>query len=134
MLQRLMFPNRALGIKLFQDQLPDIIETLDPASSGFVTYLHFLSYAALHLQTDGDNDEYQSRELQQAYNLFTANTAGPITLAHLRRIARLLKEDVSEQVLKDMLVEANGESREGWRKGVKIEEFEGVMRRAGVFG
>lgn len=108
---------------------------MDPADTGFITYPHFLSYAAIHLHNhDDDDEEDQSQELQEAYNLFTANTKGPITLAHLRRIARLLKEDVNEQVLKDMLVEANGEGKDGWRKGVGIEEFEGVMRRAGVFG
>jgi Ca2+-binding EF-hand superfamily protein len=72
--------------------------------------------------------------VQEAYNLFTDNRAGPITLAHLRRIARLLKEDTSDDVLRDMLVEANGEGKEGWRRGVGVDAFEEVMKRAGVFG
>jgi len=52
----------------------------------------------------------------------------------LRRVAKLLKEDISDEVLKDMLVKANGEGRDGWKRGVGLEEFEGVMRKAGVFG
>ena len=55
-----------------------------------------------------------------------------ITLAHLRRVAKELREDVDERVLRDMIVEANG--GQGISNGVGMEEFEGVMRRAGVFG
>ena len=46
----------------------------------------------------------------------------------LKRVARELKEDLDDSVLRDMLREANGGGR-----GVSIEDFEGVMRRAGVF-
>jgi Ca2+-binding EF-hand superfamily protein len=127
-------PHRALGVTVTKRQLPDILDTLDPAESGFVTYSPFLSYAALNLHHNDDEDEDHSEEVQDAYNLFTNNTSGPISLAHLRRVARLLKEEVSDDVLKDMLVEANGETRDGWKRGVGVEDFEGVMKRAGVFG
>jgi Ca2+-binding EF-hand superfamily protein len=114
-------------------ELPDVLDTLDPADSGFVTYNPFLSYVALNLHHNDDESEDHSEEVQDAYNLFTNNTTGPISLPHLRRIARLLKEEVSDDALKDMLVEANGEPREGWKRGVDIEDFESVMKRAGVF-
>ncbi len=52
-------------------------------------------------------------------------------MAHLRRIARDLKEEVPEQTLKDMILEANGGG--GVNRGVGMQDFEGVMRRAGVF-
>jgi hypothetical protein len=49
-------------------------------------------------------------------------------------VARELKEDVGDDVLMDMIVEANGEvGRDGWRRGVDVREFEEVLRRAGVF-
>lgn len=43
----------------------------------------------------------------------------------------MLKEDVDENVLRDMILEANGGAGVG--KGVEKEEFEGVMRRANVW-
>jgi Ca2+-binding EF-hand superfamily protein len=131
-----VFKNRALGVTVRKADLPEILETIDPADTGYITYSPFLSLAAIHLHhnEDDDDDEDQSEEVQEAYNLFTDNRSGPITLVHLRRIAKLLKEDISDEVLKDMLVEANGEGRDGWRRGVGIEDFETVMRRAGVFG
>ena len=54
-----------------------------------------------------------------------------ITLSTLKRVARALKEEVDEDVLRDMILEANGGAGVG--RGVDKEEFEGVMRRAGVW-
>jgi hypothetical protein len=47
---------------------------------------------------------------------------------------KMLKENVSDDVLKYVLTEANGEGVEGWCNGVSIEYFEGVVRKAVVFG
>lgn len=63
--------------------------------------------------------------------MFTNGAEGPITLAHLRRVAAVLKEEVDEDVLKDMILEANGGA--GVARGVREEEFDGVMRSAGVW-
>lgn len=54
-----------------------------------------------------------------------------ITLANLRRVATLLKEDVDDALLRDMILEANGGAGVG--KGVRRDEFEKVMRRAGAW-
>jgi hydroxyacylglutathione hydrolase len=43
----------------------------------------------------------------------------------------VLKEEVDEDVLKDMILEANGGA--GVARGVREEEFDGVMRSAGVW-
>lgn len=65
-----------------------------------------------------------------AYRLFTKGQEGPITIAHLRRVARELKEDVSDEMLRNMILEANGGA--SLSRGVGVEDFEGVMVRAGV--
>jgi Ca2+-binding EF-hand superfamily protein len=66
-----------------------------------------------------------------AYRLFTKGSEGPITIAHLSRVARELKEDVSDEMLRNMILEANGGA--GLSRGVEVEDFERVMFRAGVF-
>ena len=66
----------------------------------------------------------------KAFGLFTRGEEREIGLGDLRRVAKDLREDVPESVLRDMLREATG----GGTGGVGLEEFEGVMRRAGVFG
>lgn len=54
-----------------------------------------------------------------------------ITLGDLKRVAAVLKEDVGDDVLRDMILEANAGA--GVQAGVAKEEFEDVMRRAGVW-
>jgi hypothetical protein len=49
----------------------------------------------------------------------------------LKRVAATLKEDVNDDLLRDMILEANGGS--GVREGVSREEFAEVMKRAGVW-
>ncbi|PVH99436.1 EF-hand superfamily Ca2+-modulated protein [Periconia macrospinosa] len=140
-------PNRA--------ELPEILSTIDPLNTGVVEFIPFISYAAIAIHSkdssspSASDDEYDddgegagqyresnAQEVQAAFRLFTHGGAGPITLAHLRRVAKELKEDVPDSVLRDMILEANGGVK-GKGKGkdvgsVGIEEFESVMKRAGI--
>lgn len=127
-----------------KSDIPSILATIDPLDTGFVQFVPFLSYAAIamHTKEDGDeedeDEEYQAEsnveELSAAYRLFTHGGAGPITLAHLRRVAKELREDVPDDVLKDMILEANGGVKGRGRDvgGVTLEEFESIMKRAGL--
>jgi Ca2+-binding EF-hand superfamily protein len=89
-------------------------------------------------EDEDDDEEFQAEsnaeEVGAAYRLFTHGGTGPITIAHLRRVAKELREDVPDDVLKDMILEANGGVKGKGRDigGVSLEEFEDVMRRAGL--
>ena len=95
--------------------------------------------AALKLQNMGEGE--RDEEVEEGFRLFLGvgkdGTGGVreqrITLGMLRRVARELKleGEVGEEVMRDMILEANGGA--GVERGVKLGEFEGVMRRAGVF-
>lgn len=98
-----------------------------------MSYAHFVAVAALKFNSR--SEESQDQEVEDAFQLFLAHGSGGqgerITMETLRRVAKVLKEDVSEEVMRGMLLEANGGGGVG--KGVGRGEFEGVMRRAGVF-
>lgn len=134
-----------------RSELPSILSTIDPLNTGFVPFEPFLGYAAIAIHSkdndeedddDEENGAYGEREdgygrneeeVRSAYKLFTHGTPGPITLAHLRRVAKELREEVPDELLKDMIREANGASRSKANPGgVSLEEFEGIMKRAGV--
>ncbi|KAJ4355594.1 uncharacterized protein N0V89_003614 [Didymosphaeria variabile] len=132
-----------------KSELPEILSTIDPLETGFVPFIPFLSYAAIAIHTkddseeedngdedDDDNyhDENDQEQVNAAFKLFTHGGPGPITLAHLRRVAKELKEDVPDDVLKDMIREANGGVKGKGKDtgGVGVEDFESVLRRAGV--
>jgi Ca2+-binding EF-hand superfamily protein len=131
-------------------ELPSILSTIDPINTGFVEFVPFLAYAAIAIHTkdddaadddeDEDDEQYHQEsdieEVKAAFTLFTHGGPGPITLAHLRRVAKELKEDVPDDVLRDMIREANGGVKgQGKAKdvgAVGLEEFESVMKRAGL--
>lgn len=112
-------------------ELAEFTSILDPDGDGFATYEPFFAICALKFHAQDRDGAAHDAEVDEAFRLFTNNQDGPITLAHLRRVAAVLKEEVDEEVLKDMILEANGGA--GVVRGVKVDEFDDVMRRAGVW-
>ncbi|KAF5126002.1 Caltractin [Metarhizium anisopliae] len=123
----------ALGVPPSPSELAEFVSILDPEEEGYATYEPFFAICALkfHARDEDDSDAAHRAQVDEAYRLFTNGTEGPITLAHLRRVAAVLKEEVDEEVLKDMILEANGGA--GVARGVREDEFDGVMRSAGVW-
>ncbi|KZZ96515.1 calmodulin [Moelleriella libera RCEF 2490] len=129
----------ALGVPASsQAELQEFTDILDPDGDGFATYEPFFAICALKFHASRDSgagskagSEAHRAQVDEAYGLFTNGQPGPITLAHLRRVAAVLKEDVDDEVLKDMILEANGGA--GVARGVLVDEFDGVMRAAGVW-
>ncbi|KAI9898311.1 hypothetical protein N3K66_006671 [Trichothecium roseum] len=129
----------ALGIPpTDRAELHEFLSILDPEDDGYATYEPFFAICALKFHSRDDSS--RDAELAEAFRLFTngagsgsgeGGDGGPITLAHLRRVAAVLKEDVDEEVLKDMILEANGGA--GVARGVRLDEFDQVMRSAGVW-
>jgi Ca2+-binding EF-hand superfamily protein len=111
-------------------ELRELVETVDPDETGWVDYERFIAVAALKLHARHDDPEAQNEEIKKAYALFTKGQERDITINDLRRVAKELREDVPDDILKDMIREATG----GGLGVVSMEEFEGVMTRAGVFG
>lgn len=111
-------------------ELPTILSAIDPTNTGYAPYAPFLTAAAAKLHSRGDED-LPDEEVDAAFQLFTRGSSGPITLNHLRRIARELKEEVGDDLLRDMILEANG--GDGVHAGVSVDQFRDVLSRAGVF-
>ena len=120
----------ALSLPTSGPELAELTDAADPEGEGYIPYENFVAIAALklHAKDDEEGDEERREEVEKAFRLFTGGQGDVITMAMLKRVARELKEDLDDSVLRDMLREANGGGR-----GVSIEDFEGVMRRAGVF-
>jgi hydroxyacylglutathione hydrolase len=123
--------NSALGIPPTPSELKEFISILDPDDEGYALYPSFLAICALKILAKKDDSGARDEEVEQAYMLFTNGTKGPITMGMLKRVAAVLKEDVSDDLLRDMILEANGGA--GIGQGVGREEFAEVMRRAGVW-
>ncbi|RYP58431.1 hypothetical protein DL770_010432 [Monosporascus sp. CRB-9-2] len=132
----------ALGIPPTKSELQEFVSILDPDEEGFACYEPFVAICALKLHAKEDEDEEDEgethrREVDEAFRLFTGGGSGgegeadQLTLAHLKRVAMTLKQDVDEALLRDMILEANGGAGVG--RGVSRAEFDEVMRRAGAW-
>ncbi|KAI1847195.1 hypothetical protein JX265_011870 [Neoarthrinium moseri] len=126
----------ALNLGPTKPELKEFVSILDPDDEGYATYEPFLAICALklHQRDDDATDEAHAAEVDEAFRLFTGGAEGTdttLTLAHLKRVALTLKQDVDEALLKDMILEANGGAGVG--KGVGRQDFEQVMRRAGAW-
>jgi len=121
----------ALGFPPTSAELKDFISILDPEDEGVAYFAHFVAICALKMHASKHDTEMRDREVEEAFHLFTNGTDGPISLRDLRRVAKALGEEVSEELLRNMILEANGGA--GVSRGVGREDFEEVMRRAGVW-
>ncbi|KAH7632976.1 hypothetical protein B0T09DRAFT_406536 [Sordaria sp. MPI-SDFR-AT-0083] len=149
----------ALGIPpKTNHELREFTSILDPEDEGFATYPSFLAICAIKLSSRDRTSEAHMREVDEAFALFVGRSVEEIEqiynddhdneeeeeypeeqqekpviiLAHLKRVAAVLKEEnVTDELLRDMILEANGGAGVG--RGVRREEFDGVMRRAGVW-
>ncbi|KAI4170594.1 MAG: hypothetical protein LQ343_004826 [Gyalolechia ehrenbergii] len=133
----------ALGIPpLSKRDLTSLLDAADPDDTGSIEYTAFFGVAALKFSSRDEGDK--QAEIDEAFALFLGEGNGlrggggaggtgneeVITIKTLKKVAEVLKEDVDEKVLRDMILEANG--GRGVRQGVGKEEFGEVMRRAGV--
>lgn len=125
--------SRALDIPpRDKDELAEFTSILDPDDEGYATYPSFVAICALKLHARDDTSAGHLHEVDEAFSLFTGGSAEEkITMAHLKRVAAVLKEEIDDELLRDMILEANGGLGVG--RGVKKDEFEKVMKRAGVW-
>jgi Ca2+-binding EF-hand superfamily protein len=124
---------KALGLDTSsRSEVSSILSTLDEEKTGSVEWEMFLQVMALKMAHDSesgdDATERRQREAARAFELFDSEGRGVITLSDLRRVARVLGEDCSEDDLQEMIDVAAG-TRAGQ---VYMKDFEDVMQRAGV--
>jgi Ca2+-binding EF-hand superfamily protein len=124
---------KALGLDTSsRSEISSILSTLDEEKTGSVEWEMFLQVMALKMVHDAESGdeatERRQREIARAFELFDSEGRGVITLSDLRRVARVLGEDCSEEDLQEMIDAAAG-TRAGQ---VYMKDFEDVMQRAGV--
>ncbi|RPA79207.1 EF-hand [Ascobolus immersus RN42] len=112
---------KALGFEFDRNEMREIREAVDPENEGIVSYEGFFQVCALKMKHRDTGDE-----VEKAYALFTGGEDGPITIKHLRKVAKEIREQATDEDLMDMLREASGKDK------VNRKEFEEVMRRAGA--
>lgn len=121
----------ALGIGPTPEELETYIEILDSEEEGFAEYSSFVAICALKFQHRGKNSDARAAQVDEAFALFAKDGEEKITLQTLEEVAKAIGDEVDEDLLRDMILEANG--GKGVGRGVEKREFEEVLKRAGVW-
>mmetsp|Transcript_10234 Transcript_10234/g.38019 ORF Transcript_10234/g.38019 Transcript_10234/m.38019 type:complete len:167 (-) Transcript_10234:111-611(-) len=115
---------RALGFEPKKEDIKRMISKIDKDGVGKIDFQSFLELTQSKLQ------EKDSRaEIMKAFRLFDDDDTGRITLANLKRVAKELGENMTDDELQEMIDEAdkNGDG------AVDEEEFANIMRKGALF-
>ncbi|OEH79723.1 putative centrin [Cyclospora cayetanensis] len=127
---------RALGFDVKKAHVQEIMRSYDKQNTGFITQGDFEEISpswvlvALALRvTQKFLDRDPTEELQKAFRLFDDDDTGKISFKNLRRVARELGEDLSDEELRAMIDEfdrdMDGE--------ISKEEFMSIMKQTSLY-
>ena len=91
---------RALGFEVKKKEVVKLVHDVDPSNEGTVDYNTFLD-----VMTDKYAERDPTEEVKKAFDLFDDDKTGKIGMKNMRRIARELGENLSEQELQAMIDE-----------------------------
>ena len=112
---------RSLGQTLTESELQTLLNTIDEDGNGTISESEFLAMMASQMN-EGENEE---EELKQAFQFFDKNGDGHISHAELRFVMNSMGEDLTEDDVKAMMAEADG-NKDGF---IDFEEFRQIVQR-----
>jgi hypothetical protein len=96
--------GRALDIPPEKDELKEFISILDPEEEGFAVYSSFVGICSLKFHNRSRTSDSHAKEVDEAFKLFTNGTGETrITLETLKKVAKSLREEPEEELLRDMM-------------------------------
>jgi centrin-1 len=115
---------RALGFEPKKEEVRKMIADIDRNGSGTIDFEEFLTMMTVKM---GERDSKE--EMIKAFRLFDDDETGRITFKNLKRVAKELGEDMTDEELQEMIDEAD---REGTGE-VSLEDFMRIMKKTNLF-
>ncbi|XP_062250373.1 uncharacterized protein cetn4 [Platichthys flesus] len=115
---------RALGFEPKKDDIKKMIADIDKEGSGTIDFTDFLSMMTLKM-SEKDSKE----EIMKAFRLFDDDCTGKISFKNLKRVAKELGENLTDEELQEMIDEAD---RDGDGE-VNEQEFLRVMKKTNLY-
>nr|AAZ15803.1 centrin 1 [Blastocladiella emersonii] len=115
---------RALGFEPKKEEIKKMINEIDRDGSGSIDFNEFLELMA------GKMAERDSREeILKAFKLFDDDSTGKITFKNLKRVARELGENLTDEELQEMIDEAD---RDGDGE-INEDDFLRIMKKTNLY-
>jgi len=115
---------RALGFETTKEEIRKIILDMDREGNGTIEYQDFLDLMTIKMQ---ERDPVE--EMRKAFRLFIDDDSNKISLKHLRRVAKDLGENMTDEELQEMIDEAD---RDGDGE-ISEEDFIRIMTKTNLF-
>uniref|UniRef100_A0A1B6GKA0 EF-hand domain-containing protein n=1 Tax=Cuerna arida TaxID=1464854 RepID=A0A1B6GKA0_9HEMI len=115
---------RALGFEPKQEEIKKMLSEIDKEESGMISYEEFL-YLMAQKMTEKDSKE----EIMKAFRLFDDDETGKISFKNLKRVARELGENLTDEELREMIDEAD---RDGDGE-ISQDEFLRIMKKTSLY-
>jgi len=111
---------KALGVAVKKEEMKKMITDVDADGSGSVEFPEFLQMMTAKM---GDNDT--RAEIDKVFKLYDVDETGKISLANLKRVAKELGENLTDEELQGMLDHADRSSC----GEVNAEDFYRMMKK-----
>ncbi|KAK2955810.1 putative Caltractin [Blattamonas nauphoetae] len=115
---------RALGFEPKKDEVKRMIQEIDRDGTGTIDFTSFLEMMTIKMAERDPREE-----ILKAFRLFDDDNTGKITFANLKRVAKELGENMSDEELQEMIDEAD---RDG-DGAVGEEDFLRIMKKTSLY-
>ncbi|XP_005290329.1 uncharacterized protein LOC101939715 isoform X1 [Chrysemys picta bellii] len=115
---------RALGFEPKKEEVKKMIADIDKEGSGTIDFEDFLA-----MMTQKMNEKDSKEEILKAFRLFDDDGTGKISFKNLKRVAKELGENLTDEELQEMIDEAD---RDGDGE-VNEQEFLRIMKKTSLY-
>ncbi|XP_076321118.1 uncharacterized protein LOC143230819 [Tachypleus tridentatus] len=122
--KELKFALRALGFEPKKEEIKKMIAEVDKGGIGKIAFDDFLNVMSTRMAEKDINEE-----IMKAFQLFDDDNTGKISFKNLKRVAKELGENLTDEELQEMIEEAD---RDGDGE-VNQEEFLRIMKKTCLY-
>lgn len=115
---------RALGFEPKKEEINKMLSEIDKEESGMISYEEFLM-----LMTQKMTEKDSKEEIMKAFRLFDDDETGKISFKNLKRVAKELGENLTDEELQKMIDEAD---RDGDGE-INQDEFLRIMKKTSLY-
>uniref|UniRef100_A0A7N8XN80 Centrin 4 n=1 Tax=Mastacembelus armatus TaxID=205130 RepID=A0A7N8XN80_9TELE len=115
---------RALGFEPKKEEIKKMIADVDKEGSGTIDFSDFFSMMTLKM-----NEKDSKEEIMKAFRLFDDDCTGKISFRNLKRVAKELGENLTDEELQEMIDEADQDG-DG---EVSEQEFLRIMKKTNLY-